>query len=141
VVNRRLDVALSIGAGGAHLGFDALGVADARTLLGAEAMLGVSTHSLAEVEAAARAGADYVHLAPVFEPLSKRGTRPPLGPGAVRAASRCGVRVIAQGGVRERNARELVEAGAAGLAVTGAILMADDPGRAAQALRDALDPA
>jgi thiamine-phosphate diphosphorylase len=101
----------------------------------------VSTHSRDEVESAARAGADYVHLAPVFDPLSKRSTRPALGVAAVAAASRCGVRVVAQGGVTPASAGELVRNGAAGVAVTGAILQAADPAEAARELRQALDAA
>jgi len=101
-------------------------------------MLGVSAHSPDEVESAARAGADYVHLAPVFAPLSKRSARPALGAAAVRAASRGGIRVIAQGGITPANAGELVRSGAAGVAVTGAILQAPDPAAATRALRAAL---
>ena len=141
VINRRIDVALALGADGAHLGFDALGVEDARRLVSSGVLLGVSTHSRDEVESAARAGADYVHLAPVFDPLSKRSTRPALGVAAVAAASRGGVRVVAQGGVTLANAGELVRNGAAGVAVTGAILQAADPAEAARELRQALDAA
>lgn len=79
-----------------------------------------------------------MHLAPVFDPLSKRSTRPALGAAAVRAASRSEVRVIAQGGVTQANAGELVRSGAAGIAVTGAILQATDPAAATRALRAAL---
>ena len=57
----------------------------------------------------------------------------------MRAATRRGVPVIAQGGVDAENAAALLQAGAAGLAVTGAILMQPHPGEAAQALRRALD--
>lgn len=138
VVNRRLDVALAAGADGAHLGFDALPLAEARALLGPRALLGVSCHSAEEVSAAE--GADYAHLAPIFAPLSKAASRPALGLEALgRAAG--GPPVLAQGGVEAANAAACLAAGAAGVAVTGAILMAADPGRAAARLRRALDAA
>jgi thiamine-phosphate pyrophosphorylase len=138
VVNRRLDVALAAGADGAHLGFDALPLAEARALLGPRALLGVSCHSPEEVGAAE--GADYAHLAPVFAPLSKTGARPALGLEALERAARRRP-VLAQGGVEASNAAACLAAGAAGVAVTGAILMAADPGRAAARLRRALDAA
>jgi thiamine-phosphate pyrophosphorylase len=136
IVNRRADVALAIGADGVHLGFDAMDVTAARRVVGKGALVGVSTHSVDEVRAAA--GASYVHLAPVYAPLSKAATRRALGLAAVEAAAREKVPVIAQGGVDASNAGAVRAAGASGVAVTGAILMADDPAAAAAALRRAL---
>jgi thiamine-phosphate pyrophosphorylase len=139
IVNRRIDVALASGADGAHLGFDALPVEEARALLGNDALIGISTHHPDEVALSARAGADYVHLAPIHAPKSKAATRAPLGVEALNKACSHGVAVIAQGGVEAEGAGELVQAGAAGIAVTGAILMSKDPGKATAALRTALD--
>jgi thiamine-phosphate pyrophosphorylase len=117
-----------------------MATADARALLGTEARIGVSTHSVAEVtKIAAGSRVDYVHLAPIFDPLSKRAQRTALGPGAIAAAARAGAPVIAQGGITAANARAVCEAGAAGVAVTGAILLADDVAMATRALRRALD--
>ena len=139
VVNRRADIALAIAADGVHLGFDAMEIIDARRLLGPRACIGVSTHSVAEVAAAT--GADQAHLAPIFAPLSKRGTRPALGLGAITAAARSGVPVLAQGGITAKIAGDACRAGAAGVAVTGAILLADDVTSATRALRAALNHA
>ena len=139
VVNRRADIALAIAADGVHLGFDAMEIVDARRLLGPRACIGVSTHSVSEVAAAT--GADHAHLAPIFAPLSKRGTRPALGLEAIAAAARTGVPVLAQGGITARSAGDACRAGAAGVAVTGAILLADDITSATRALRTALDRA
>jgi len=138
VVNRRGDVALAAGACGVHVGFDAVDPASARRLLGANAWIGVSAHSPSEVAAAAAAGADYAHLAPIHRPLSKAPSRPPLGLDALREAAGAGIPVLAQGGIDASNARSLAAAGAAGAAVTFA-LAGDDPGRTAAALRAALD--
>jgi thiamine-phosphate pyrophosphorylase len=137
LVNRRADVALAAGADGVHLGFDAMGVAAARDLLGEDALIGRSTHAPDEI--AAESGLSYVHLAPVFDPLSKPATRPALGLGALAAAARRGVPVIAQGGIDAPRARAAIEVGAAGVAVTGAVLLCEDPGAAARAIREALD--
>jgi len=139
VVNRRVDIALAIAADGIHLGFDAMEIDAARRLLGPRACIGVSTHSVAEV--AAVMGANHVHLAPIFAPLSKRGTRPALGLEAIAAAARTGVPVLAQGGITAENAGDACRAGAAGVAVTGAILLADDVADATRALRAALNRA
>jgi thiamine-phosphate pyrophosphorylase len=136
IVNRRADVALALGADGVHLGFDAMDPAAARRLLGPDALVGVSCHAADEVRAAR--GASYAQLAPIFAPLSKRASRPPLGLAELgRAAG--GVPVLAQGGIEAERAGAAVAAGAAGVAVTGAILLADDPERAAAELRSALD--
>ena len=140
LINRRIDVALAVGAHGAHLGFDALPVALARSLLGPERLVGVAAHTPGEVRAAAANGANYAHLAPIFAPLSKPQQRAPLG---VAAIEQCGAALplLAQGGVEPTNAAALIRAGAAGVAVTGALLGAADPRAAAQALRAALDGA
>lgn len=139
VVNRRCDVAWAAGVDGVHLGWDGLAPADARRVLGPTATLGVSTHAPAEV--ARLRDADYAHLAPVFAPRSKAPGRPPLGLAALTEAARSGLPVLAQGGIDASNAAAACRAGAAGVAVTGAILMSDDPGAAAAALRRALDAA
>jgi thiamine-phosphate diphosphorylase len=138
VVNRRADVALASAADGLHLGWDAMDPVSARALLGPQVAIGMSLHGPDEVGSAD--GCDYVQLAPIFAPLSKSApSRAPLGLAGVRAAAGRGVPVLAQGGVDAGNAGALCDAGAAGVAVTGAILMAGDPQAAAAALRRALD--
>ncbi len=138
VLNRRVDVALAIGADGIHLGFDALGPEDAALLLKRGAEIGVSAHTPDEVAAARDAGATYAHLAPIWAPLSKAAERPALGIAALEAACRHGLPVLAQGGVSAQRCAAVLAAGASGVAVTGDILLADDPGRAAATLRAAL---
>jgi thiamine-phosphate pyrophosphorylase len=137
VVNRRTDVALAAGVDGVHLGFDAVTAADARTLLGPDALIGISAHSPEEIDPVG--GASYAHLAPIAAPFSKPADRPPIGFPALGAAAARGLPVLAQGGIDVGNARAALAAGACGIAVTGAILLADDPGRATHALREVLD--
>ena len=141
VVNRRIDVALALGLDGVHLGFDALDPARARALLGTGRLVGVSAHAASEVAAAAHGGASYAHLAPIFAPLSKASERAPLGLAALGAARHAGIPVLAQGGLDASNAGAAIASGAAGIAVTGAVLGAADPGAAARRLREALDAA
>jgi len=138
VVNRRTDVALAADADGVHLGFDAVDIETTRELMGEEVLVGVSCHSAQEVRRAD--AASYAQLAPIFPPLSKPADRTPLGLDALRAA-RGGIPVLAQGGIEASNVAACIEAGAAGVAVTGAIALAADPAAAADALRRALDGA
>jgi thiamine-phosphate pyrophosphorylase len=142
LVNRRCDVALAAALDGVQLGFDGPPPAAARRLLGARALVGASTHAAGELDAASLAAVSHLQLAPVFTPLSKSVGRSPVGLAALReAAARAGVPVLAQGGVDASNAADCIRAGAAGVCVTGAILSAEDAGRAAAALRRALDDA
>ncbi len=141
-VNGDLAAARAAGAAGLHLpAGDDLGnrLAEARRVLGPGALLGASCHSLEEAAAAAAAGAGYVTLSPVFESASKPGYGPALGPAGLQAmAARLAVPAIALGGVAAGNAGTCLTAGAAGVAVMGAILAAADPAAAARALLAAL---
>jgi thiamine-phosphate diphosphorylase len=139
LVNRRLDVALAMGADGIHLGFDAMAADDARAVLREGALVGTSTHELAEIRALQPGAVDYVHLAPIYDPHSKPASRPALGPGALAEACALGIPVLAQGGLDRERCSAAIGAGAAGVAVTGAILHAPDPAAAAAGLRAALD--
>jgi len=141
LLNRRIDIALALGIDSVHLGFDACPTLVARSLLGPEALVGRSTHSPSEVAEAAASGADYAQLAPILDPLSKPAERPALGIGALAQATRHGIPVLAQGGISAEHCADLLAAGAAGIAVTGSILLAPDPGAATARLRRALDDA
>jgi thiamine-phosphate pyrophosphorylase len=136
LVNRRLDVALAAGADGIHLGHDAVDPAAARRLLPPGALVGISTHAVSEALAAREV--DNLQLAPIFAPLSKPAERPALGLAALAAAAKGPLPVLAQGGIDARSAAAARAAGAAGVAVTGAIWLAPDPRAAAAALREAL---
>jgi len=122
-----------------HLGFNGMAPETARQLLGDDALIGIATHQRGELEEVAAVSLSYAHLAPIFSPLSKAQSRTPLGLAALRAAARHGVPILAQGGIEAENARSCVEAGAAGVAVTGSILASADPAAATAALRKALD--
>lgn len=133
LVNDRLDVARAAEADGVHLPAASFPTAAARALLGPEPWIGRSTHVPAEALAAARAGADYVVLGPIYPTPSKAQYGEPLGLAAV-AATRIAVPLIAIGGVTPARVAELRRAGVAGVAVVRAVLDAPDPGAAARAL-------
>ena len=137
IVNRRVDIALELGANGVQLGFGAVDPGTARRLLGDEALIGISAHHPDEIRTAAPE-VDYAQLAAIFRPLSKPRAGPFLGVQAVEEAARHDIPVIAQGGITPANATAVAVAGAAGVAVTGAILSAPDPAAATRALRGAL---
>ena len=101
-------------------------------------LLGVSGHSLADLRAASAAGADYATLSPIFSTASKPGYGPALGLENLRAASAIGLPVIALGGIGPEQASACIEAGAAGIAVMGAIMRADDPAAVTRKLLSAL---
>ncbi|MBI2568668.1 MAG: thiamine phosphate synthase [Candidatus Schekmanbacteria bacterium] len=146
VVNDRLDVALAVGADGAHLGWRSLPLERARAVAQryrtgpGTFLLGCSVHSVEEAEAAASGGADYVVYGPVFDTPSKRGLLAPRGlDGLQAAAERCGVAVIAIGGVDTGRVPGLVAAGAQGVAATRALVIAPAPIAAVREFRAALD--
>ena len=136
IVNDRVDVALAIGAEGVHLGQRDLPLADARRLGPPGWIVGVSAESVEDAVRAERDGADYVGVSPVFATPTKADHAAPLGLEglrAIRAATK--LPLVAIGGLHAGNARDVVRAGADGLAVVSAIVAADDPRAAAAELR------
>lgn len=109
-------------------------IAAARAGLGVGGLVGVSAHGLTELRAAAEAGADYATLSPIFETASKPGYGPGVGLGGLEAASRMPLPVLALGGIGPDTAGACRAAGAAGIAVMGGLMAADDPERAARTL-------
>jgi len=132
IVNSHVEVALAAQADGVHLPSAMADVGAARAALGEASLVGVSTHSIADVENAARAGADYVTFGPVHATPSKAGYGPPLGLDALRQA--CAVAsampVFAIGGVRPQDAEDVIAAGARVAAISG-LVHARDPREAA----------
>ena len=117
LVNTRVDVALAAGAAGVHLPGSSIAPWRLRGWVGAGFLIGVSCHSIGDVERAAEEGADYVFLSPIFASPSKPGYGPALGLRVLaEACGRVSIPVLALGGVGEENATECVAAGAAGFA-------------------------
>ena len=138
LVNDRPDLAAAADADGVHVGQDDEPVAAARAVVGTGRIVGLSTHSIAQAEAGARSGADYIAVGPVHATPTKEG-RPPIGLEPVRhAAAQVGVPWFAIGGIDAGNVDEVVAAGAARIVVVRAIAEAVDPEGAARALREAV---
>jgi thiamine-phosphate pyrophosphorylase len=140
IVNDRIDVALATGADGVHLGVAAIPVEEARKIAAGKPMrIGASTHSLDELLAAVRAGADYATFGPIFETASKAAFGPPVGLAALREAARSvPIPVLALGGVTLARIPSLRDSGIAGVAAISAILMAADPPSVVRAMAEGL---
>jgi len=144
LVNDRIDVALAVGADGVHLGRESVAPAVARRLLGPRRLIGVSTHCEREAIGARRGGADFVVFGPVYSTPSKVAYGPPRGPSELaRVAASAGLPVLAIGGITAARVPEVRASGAAGVAVIGAVIAADDPAASTRdlcrALRSPLD--
>ncbi|GAB3031914.1 thiamine phosphate synthase [Natronobiforma cellulositropha] len=141
VVNDRVDLALAIDADGVHLGQTDLPVAVARDLLPADAVVGCSASTVAEATRAEADGADYLGVGAVYGTTSKAVDESKDGIGLERleaVAEAVSIPVVAIGGITAENARPVVEAGAAGVAVISEITAADDPAAATRTLRRAV---
>jgi thiamine-phosphate pyrophosphorylase len=147
LINDRVDVALASGADGVHVGQDDMAVEDARRLLGADAIIGLSVKTVAQAEAAPLHLLDYAGIGGVFATSSKDNPSPPIGPaglarivGVFRARASefplCGI-----AGIDASNAGEAIAAGADGVAVISALSLTGDPQAAACELRGVVDSA
>ncbi len=138
VVNERVDVAAALPAGGVQLGEEAIPVSAARQILGADALIGRSVHSVAGAVAAAQAGADFLVAGTMYASRSHLGEEP-AGPELIRRiVSQVARPVIGIGGINVENAPAVLSAGAVGVAVVTGILADPCPGEAARRLKDAI---
>ncbi len=140
IINDRPDVALALAADGVHLGQNDLPPTVARRILGDDAVIGRSTHSPEQIDAALRVReADYIAVGPVYETPTKPGRRA-VGLGLVsHAAASCMLPWFAIGGVDRATLPEVLAAGARRVVVVRAITEAPDPPAAAAELRGILD--
>lgn len=139
IVNDRADVALAARADGVQRTHASLPVAALRGITPAGFLVGASVHSEAEARDAAAQGADFVVFGPVYDTPSKRRYGPPQGLAALEAVARAVDRpVLAVGGLTPERVAEVLAAGAAGVAVIGAIYAAARPADATKAFLDAL---
>ena len=135
IVNDDPDLARACDADGVHVGQDDGSAAEARALLGPDAIVGLSTHSEEQIEASADAPVDHISVGPIWETPTKAG-RPGVGLELIsHAAEHAPHPFFAIGGIDSGNAEQVVAAGAQRLCVVRAIRDADDPAAAAAALR------
>jgi len=139
IVNDRADVALAAGADGVQRTHASLPVSALREITPPGFLVGASVHSEAEARDAAAQGADFIVFGPVYDTASKRRYGPPQGLAALGAVTRAVDRpVLAVGGLTPERVAEVLAAGAAGVAVIGAIYAAPRPADATKAFLDAL---
>ena len=122
LINDRIDVALTANADGVHLGQGDLNVEEAREILGDEAIIGVSTHSLEQFKAALKTSVNYVAVGPVYATTTKENPDPVVGLELVKAAKALADRpLVAIGGITIERAKEVIAAGADSVAVISAL--------------------
>jgi len=125
-VNSRVDVALSVGADGVHVGWKSL-LPRQVGLVTNKLQLGGSAHSVKEAQALMAAGCCFVTLGPVFATPSKDRFLSPRGVNALRDAARLGIPAVALGGLDASNAVSCLESGAAGLSCIRHVTAASFP--------------
>jgi thiamine-phosphate pyrophosphorylase len=134
-INDRIDVALATGADGVHLGRESFPIPRARELVGAQKIIGVSTHSIAEVQEAEEQGADFVVFGPVYFTPSKANYGAPQGLMALKKiVEKNALPVYAIGGLKSENIVEIKKTGIRGIALISAVVSASDPKTAAEGI-------
>ena len=139
IINDRVDMAVALDLNGVHLRASSLPVSAARRVAGTHRLIGVSAHSVTEVQQAGDDGADYVILGPIFETPSKREFGEPLGLAVLADACRhSSVPVFAIGAITRERIESVRGAGAFGVAMIGGILGREDVGKATADMQSAV---
>jgi thiamine-phosphate pyrophosphorylase len=137
VVNDRADLSRLAGAAGVHVGQDDLPVAAARRIVGAGALVGLSTHDEAQIAAGARGDASYLAVGPVFETATKDTGVTAVGLGLVRhaVAHGGGKPIVAIGGITLARAADVVAAGASAAVISDLLATGDPEARVREYVR------
>jgi thiamine-phosphate pyrophosphorylase len=142
IINDRADIARLCGAAGVHVGQDDLSAADVRVVVGPTSIVGVSTHTGAQITTALDAAISYIAVGPVFGTGTKDTGYAPVGTALVGEAARLTaprhMPVVAIGGITLDRAAAVVAAGAASVAVITDLLVEDDPAARVRAFLDRL---
>jgi thiamine-phosphate pyrophosphorylase len=143
IVNDRADIARLAGADGVHVGQDDLSPGAVRRIVGDEMILGLSTHTVEQLDAGSREPIDYMAIGPVFKTTSKATGYSERGIEMVREAARRAraIPLVAIGGVTIDTAPSVIEAGAASVAVIGDLLSTGDPEARTRAFLERLNAA
>jgi thiamine-phosphate pyrophosphorylase len=134
ILNDRPDIARLVEADGVHLGQDDLPVKEARRILGPDALIGVSTHTIEQVRQAVLDGASYIGVGPAFDSTTKSFEELPGLQFVREALAEISLPAFVIGGVNANTIQPAVECGARRVAVSAVICQADEPGAAAQEL-------
>lgn len=135
ILNDNVALAAQCGADGVHLGQEDMDPAQARRILGPDAIIGVSAHNVAEAKAAVAAGTDYLGCGAMFATTTKTNVTA-LPKETLRAiCAAVGVPVVAIGGISKQNLLSLAHCGEAGVALVSAIFAAEDIEKECRELR------
>ena len=127
IVNDRCDLALAVDADGVHLGQGDLPYRGARTVMGTDKLIGLSTHNPDQVQEADRLKPDYIGFGPIFKPGSKQDHDPVVGIQGLKEIRRLtSLPIFAIGGLTVENVADAIKAGADGVAVISAIVAVPD---------------
>jgi thiamine-phosphate pyrophosphorylase len=127
IVNDRVDISLVTGAAGVHLGQTDLAPTAARSILGADRIVGFSTHNLHQALEADRLSIDYIAVGPIFPTTSKQNPDPPVGLEGLAEISKVVHKpIVAIGGIKIERAKEVFHAGASCVAVIRDLLESGD---------------
>ena len=139
VVNDRADVALLAGAAGVHVGQDDIPAAVAREILGPHSLIGLSTHTPIQLEAAREELVDYLAFGPIFPTTTKSDTQPAVGLEGLQQVRQLTERpLVAIGGITAENAAAVLSAGADAVAVISGWQTAPDVSSRLEEFRRAL---
>jgi thiamine-phosphate pyrophosphorylase len=139
IINDRPAIAAAVDADGVHLGQEDFTVKDARHVLGPRALIGVSTHSLAQAQQAVLDGANYIGVGPTFPSATKQFAEFPGLDLLRQVASSIRLPALAIGGIDAGNVDEVLATGASRIAVSSAVVTAASPRVAASELLSALN--
>ncbi|MFL6536843.1 MAG: thiamine phosphate synthase [Chthoniobacterales bacterium] len=126
IVNDHPEVAHDIGADGVHVGQDDMSVAEARAEIGAEAVVGKSTHSIAQAIAAASEGADYIGFGPLFSTPTKPDYQPIGLTDIAEVHRRVTIPIFCIGGIKLENLEQVIAFGARRVVIVSGLLTAAD---------------
>lgn len=135
IINDRVDIALAVGADGLHIGQSDMPYEIARKLMGSEAIIGLSVENMQDALDAEALEVDYLGLSPIFSTPTKTDIHHELGLEGIREIKQISRhKLVAIGGINLANTKEIIAAGADGIAVVSAICSADDPKKSAEEL-------
>jgi thiamine-phosphate pyrophosphorylase len=139
IINDRLDIALAVNAEGLHIGQSDIPYPIARKILGKDAIIGLSVESVQDARDTESLDVDYLGISPVFSTNTKIDTAKPLGIEGIREIKKLSShKLVAIGGINLKNTKEIISAGADGIAVVSAICSAKSPREASEELNKAI---
>jgi len=142
IINDRLDVAQVVEADGVHLGQKDVPYADARRILGPQAIIGLSVETLEQARQAEDLDVDYLGVSPIYPTPTKTDIESAWGLDGLRQLREASRHtLVAIGGIKEENAASIIEAGADGVAVVSAVCASPDPEEAARRILCEVDTA